>query len=88
MNALYRFVDRDMFMRFLGIGIGHCNQHTTAGAEPVDGDDSDNDSDELESDDGSDQDMADDDDQDTWDSDDEDIDSEKEIDDNLGYDDL
>ena len=21
------FVDRDMFMRFLGIGIGHCNQH-------------------------------------------------------------
>ena len=25
----YRFVDRDMFMRFLGIGIGHCNQHST-----------------------------------------------------------
>src|SRR5258705_1458443 len=23
------FVDRDMFMRFLGIGIGHCNQHPT-----------------------------------------------------------
>jgi len=23
------FVDRDMFMRFLGIGIGHCSQHTT-----------------------------------------------------------
>ena len=21
------FVDRDMYMRFLGIGIGHCNQH-------------------------------------------------------------
>ena len=44
MNALYRFVDRDVFMRFLGIRIGHCSQHTTAGAEPVDGDDSDNDS--------------------------------------------
>lgn len=25
----YSFVDRDIFMRFLGIGIGHCSQHTT-----------------------------------------------------------
>ena len=25
----YRFVDHDTFMRFLGIGIRHCNQHST-----------------------------------------------------------
>ena len=24
----FSFVDRDMFMRFLGTGIGHCSQHT------------------------------------------------------------
>ncbi len=74
------------------IGIGHCSQHTMAGAEPVDGDDSDDD--ELGGDDGSDQDMADDqdvaddDDEATWDSEDEDIDSGKETDDDFGYDDL
>jgi len=86
MNALCRFVNHDMFMKFLDIGIGHCSQHIMAGAKPGDGDDSDND--ELESDERSDQDVADDNDQDTWDSEDEDIDSEKEIDDNLRYDDL
>jgi hypothetical protein len=89
MNAPSRFVDRDMFMRFLGIGIGHCSQHTMAGAEPVDRNDSDDD--ELGGDDGSDQDMADDQDiadDDYWDSEDEDIDSEKEIDDDFGYDNL
>jgi hypothetical protein len=88
MNALSRFVDRDMFMRFLGIGIGHCSQHTMVGAEPVDRD---SDDDELGGDDGSDEDVADD--QDVaddghWDSEDEDIDSETEIDDDFGYDNL
>jgi len=24
----FSFVDRDMFMRFLGTGIGHCSQHS------------------------------------------------------------
>ncbi len=44
MNQVYtnyqfldRFVDRDMFMRFLGIGIGHCGQHTPNGDEQMDG---------------------------------------------------
>jgi hypothetical protein len=35
------FVDCDMFMRFLGIGIGHCNQHPTkANLGASDGNDS------------------------------------------------
>ncbi len=26
-RLIVRFADRDMFMRFLGIGVGHCGQH-------------------------------------------------------------
>jgi len=39
-SSLYSFVDRDMFMRFSGIGIGHRSQHSV-GAEAVVGSDED-----------------------------------------------
>ena len=31
---LYSFVDCDMLMRFLGIGIGHCGQHVSVELNP------------------------------------------------------
>ena len=91
------FVDRDMFMRFLGIGIGHCNQYSPE-AERGDGELGAMDDDESDQDMDGNNTMRSDDDNGTWDSDDDDEDStlisdddseEFDNDDNdLGYDDL
>jgi hypothetical protein len=82
-----------MFMRFLGIGIGHCNQHTTeAEAEAAQlehgvGDDSQTCMDDDESDtEGADLDAEDD--EDRQDDGDEGTDSDEFDDDDFGYDNL
>jgi hypothetical protein len=94
-SSLYSFVDRDMFMRFLGIGIGHRSQHSVRAEEvddsqtfSIDDDESDDGVEDTDCDDeNEDDDTLDD---DTLDDEDEDPDSVEEIfdDDDLGYDDL
>jgi hypothetical protein len=89
------FVDRDMFMRLLGIGIGHCGQHPTeADIAASDG----NDSQTSTMDNESDGDTAEEDKDTHEDDEDEDtdleeygdggLDSDEDEDDDLGYDDL
>lgn len=93
-----RFVDRDMFMRFLGTGIGHSSQHSIAEPVPVVGSCG-GDSNDDENDDGAENTGQDgvDEDEDTLDDEDEDVDSEGDEEigfdddsdsDDLGYDDL
>ncbi len=78
----YSFVDRDMFMRFLGIGIGHCGQHTTVEVGDITGDYQARVTDEESNDDEENADFEDEEDEDIVDEEDSDCD------DDFGYGDL